>query len=132
MLTGTPRSGPVQSDTDSDVTPALLDDESAVALAETFRMLGDTTRVRILDVISRSERCVSDIARAVGMSESAVSHQLRLLRGQRLVRPRRSGRQVFYVLDDDHIVGLFAQGLEHVQESARSSQLRRTAPVEQS
>jgi ArsR family transcriptional regulator, lead/cadmium/zinc/bismuth-responsive transcriptional repressor len=110
-----------------------MDDESAVALAETFRMLGDTTRVRILDVLSRSERCVSDIARAVGMSESAVSHQLRLLRGQRLVRPRRSGRQVFYVLDDHHIVGLFAQGLEHVQESARSSRLRRhEPPVEQS
>jgi DNA-binding transcriptional ArsR family regulator len=121
----TPEVGPLDS------SRALLDDESAVALAETFRMLGDTTRVRILDVLSRSERCVSDIARAVGMSESAVSHQLRLLRGQRLVRPRRSGRQVFYVLDDHHIVGLFAQGLEHVQESARSSQLRRTAPLEQ-
>jgi DNA-binding transcriptional ArsR family regulator len=62
------------------------------------------------------------------MSESAVSHQLRLLRGQRLVRPRRAGRQVFYVLDDQHIVRLFAQGLEHVQESARSS-LRRLEPL---
>jgi DNA-binding transcriptional ArsR family regulator len=68
------------------------------------------------------------------MSESAVSHQLRLLRGQRLVRPRRAGRQVFYVLDDQHIVRLFAQGLEHVQESVRSR--RRIAggdpPAEQS
>ena len=59
------------------------------------------------------------------MSESAVSHQLRLLRGQRLVRPRRAGRQVFYVLDDHHIVRLFAQGLEHVQESARAASPRR-------
>jgi ArsR family transcriptional regulator, lead/cadmium/zinc/bismuth-responsive transcriptional repressor len=112
-----------------DPDPALLDDDSVVALAETFRMLGDNTRVRILDVISRRERCVCDIARAVGMSESAVSHQLRLLRGQRLVRPRRSGRQVFYVLDDHHIVRLFAQGLEHVQENARSSRLRRAEPA---
>jgi ArsR family transcriptional regulator len=131
MLIGQSRPGAVPRGDESEATPALLDDESAVALAETFRILGDTTRVRILDVLSRSERCVSDIARAVGMSESAVSHQLRLLRGQRLVRPRRSGRQVFYVLDDHHIVGLFAQGLEHVQESARSSQLRRTKPMEQ-
>jgi DNA-binding transcriptional ArsR family regulator len=131
-LTGHPGSAAVHRGTEGEATPSLLDDESAVALAETFRILGDTTRVRILDVISRSERCVSDIARAVGMSDSAVSHQLRLLRGQRLVRPRRSGRQVFYLLDDHHIAGLFAQGLEHVQESARSSQLRRSAGVEQS
>jgi ArsR family transcriptional regulator, lead/cadmium/zinc/bismuth-responsive transcriptional repressor len=93
-----------------------LSDASAVALAETFKVLGDTTRVRILDALSRSELCVCDIARLVGLTESAVSHQLRLLRGTRLVRTRRKGRQVFYTLDDDHIVGLFAQGLDHVEE----------------
>jgi DNA-binding transcriptional ArsR family regulator len=93
-----------------------LSDASAVALADTFKVLGDTTRVRILDAVSRSELCVCDIARLVGLSESAVSHQLRLLRGTRLVRARRAGRQVFYTLDDDHIVGLFEQGLEHVEE----------------
>jgi DNA-binding transcriptional ArsR family regulator len=93
-----------------------LSDASAVALADTFKVLGDTTRVRILDVLSRSELCVCDIARLVGLTESAVSHQLRLLRDTRLVRARRNGRQVFYTLDDDHIVGLFAQGLEHVEE----------------
>ena len=59
-----------------------------------------------------------DIARLLGLSESAVSHQLRLLRGMRLVRPRRAGRMVFYTLDDQHIVGLFEHGLEHVQERA--------------
>jgi len=93
-----------------------LSDASANALAETFKVLGDTTRVRILDAVSRSELCVCDIARLVGLSESAVSHQLRLLRGMRLVRGRRAGRQVFYTLDDQHIVGLFEQGLEHVEE----------------
>ena len=91
---------------------------SADALAETFKVLGDATRVRIIDAISRSERCVQDIAEIVGLSESAVSHQLRLLRGMRLVRPRRDGRMVFYALDDQHIVRLFEQGLEHVEERA--------------
>jgi ArsR family transcriptional regulator len=100
------------------VTSALAD-ESVLALAETFKVLGDTTRVRILDAISRSELCVCDIAALVGLSESAVSHQLRLLRGMRLVRPRRSGRRIFYALDDQHIVELFEQGLKHVQEQKR-------------
>jgi ArsR family transcriptional regulator len=94
----------------------LLTDESAHALAETFKVLGDATRVRILNAISHAELCVSDIASLLGLSESAVSHQLRLLRGMRLVRPRRAGQQMFYALDDHHIVRLFEQGLEHVQE----------------
>jgi ArsR family transcriptional regulator, lead/cadmium/zinc/bismuth-responsive transcriptional repressor len=93
-----------------------LGSETAEALAGTFKVLGDTTRVRILDAISRSELCVHDIAVAVGQSESAVSHQLRLLRGARLVRARKDGRLVYYALDDHHIVKLFEQGLEHVQE----------------
>jgi DNA-binding transcriptional ArsR family regulator len=94
----------------------LLAEPSAQALAETFKVLGDVTRVRILDAIARAELCVHDIAGLIGLSESAVSHQLRLLRGMRLVRPRRQGRMVFYTLDDQHIVRLFEQGLEHVQE----------------
>ena len=98
----------------------LLGDSSVVALAETFKVLGDTTRVRILDALSRAELCVCDIARLLGLSESAVSHQLRLLRGMRLVRPRREGRMIHYTLDDQHIVGLFKQGLEHVQERFRT------------
>jgi ArsR family transcriptional regulator len=97
----------------------LLDAAAVAALAETFRVLGDTTRVRILDAISRSELCVGEIAALLGLTESAVSHQLRLLRNMRLVRPRRDGRMIFYSLDDQHIVRLFEQGLEHVQESAR-------------
>jgi DNA-binding transcriptional ArsR family regulator len=97
----------------------LLPDASVVALAETFKVLGDATRVRILDALSRSELCVCDIARLLGLSESAVSHQLRLLRGMRLVRPRRAGQMIFYALDDQHIVRLFEQGLEHVLESNR-------------
>ena len=87
------------------------------ALAETFRVLGDPTRVHILDALSTGELCVCDIATMVGISESAVSHQLRLLRGMRLVRPRRAGRQVYYAVDDQHIVELLRQGLTHVQET---------------
>ena len=96
--------------------PSVIAAASAEELAETFRVLGDATRVRILNAISRAELCVHDIADIVGLSESAVSHQLRLLRGMRLVRPRRQGRMVYYTLDDHHIVRLFEQGLEHVQE----------------
>ena len=97
----------------------LLRERSVAALAETFKVLGDPTRVRILDALSRSELCVHDIARLLGLSESAVSHQLRLLRGMRVVRARREGRLVFYALDDQHVVGLFEQGLEDVMESRR-------------
>ena len=88
-------------------------------LTEIFRVLGDPTRVRILDVLSRSEVCVQDLAGALQLSESAVSHQLRLLRGARIVRARRSGRNVFYALDDHHVLALFEQGLRHAQEGRR-------------
>jgi ArsR family transcriptional regulator len=94
----------------------MLGIASVAALAETFKVLGDATRVRILDALSRSELCVCDIAQLLGLSESAVSHQLRLLRGMRLVRARRDGRMVFYTLEDQHIVRLFEQGMEHVEE----------------
>jgi ArsR family transcriptional regulator, lead/cadmium/zinc/bismuth-responsive transcriptional repressor len=94
----------------------LVPGEAVNRLAETFRVLGDPTRVRILDVLSAGELCVCDIADLVQMSESAVSHQLRVLRGTRLVRPRRAGRQVYYSLDDQHIISLFQQGLRHVME----------------
>jgi ArsR family transcriptional regulator, lead/cadmium/zinc/bismuth-responsive transcriptional repressor len=93
-----------------------LSDASAAALADTFRALGDLTRVRMLDALARSELCVQDLAARLNLTESAVSHQLRLLRNMRLVRTRRAGRMVFYALDDQHIVGLFEQGLEHVEE----------------
>lgn len=89
----------------------------AAELAETFKLLGDVTRVRILDALSRQERCVSDLAALVGLSESAVSHQLRLLRNMRLVRARREGRMVYYALDDQHIIELFEQASHHVAEA---------------
>ena len=88
-------------------------------LADIFRVLGDATRVRILDALSRGEVCVGALARQLQMSESAVSHQLRLLRSARIVKPRREGRMIYYALDDRHVLTLFRQGLRHVQEGGR-------------
>jgi DNA-binding transcriptional ArsR family regulator len=94
--------------------PVDIDDLTAI-----FRVLGDPTRVRILDVLSRSEVCVQELATALTLSESAVSHQLRLLRGARIVRARRAGRNMFYALDDHHVLALFEQGLHHAREGRR-------------
>ena len=109
---------------------ALIDADDVTDLAETFRALGDPTRVRMLDALSHGELCVCDLAALVGLSESAVSHQLRLLRNLRLVRPRRDGRMVFYALDDRHIITLFRQGLRHVQENSGRVSVE-AAPVAQ-
>ena len=97
----------------------LLDDASVADLAETFKVLGDTTRVRILDALSQAEVPVCDLAELLDLTQSAVSHQLRLLRGARLVKSRRDGQHIYYTLDDHHIVKLFEQGLEHVREQTR-------------
>jgi len=95
----------------------LMEVRTVEALADTFRVLGDPTRVRMLDALAGGELCVCDIAALVGISESAVSHQLRLLRSLRLVRPRRAGRLVYYAVDDQHILELLKQASTHVEES---------------
>jgi DNA-binding transcriptional ArsR family regulator len=94
--------------------PHRLEDATAVRLAEMFRALSDPTRVRIVSLLSEAELCVCDLAAALDMSQSAVSHQLRTLRDLQLVRWRREGRQVFYALDDEHVADLFQRGLDHV------------------
>ena len=94
--------------------PHLLEDATAVRLAETFKALSDPTRVRIVSLLAKAELCVCDLAAALDMSQSAVSHQLRTLRNLQLVRWRRDGRQVFYTLDDEHVGDLFQRGLDHV------------------
>jgi DNA-binding transcriptional ArsR family regulator len=98
------------------VRPELVSLRAAEALAATFSVLGDPTRVRLLDALAAQELCVCELAELVGMSESAVSHQLRLLRSLRLVRSRRNGRMVFYRLDDNHIRLLLEQGRRHIEE----------------
>lgn len=94
---------------------ALLDGLTATYLANTFKTLADPTRVRIISVLARTDLCVCDLAATLGMTQSAVSHQLRLLRQMRLVKARKTGRMVYYALDDDHIKDLFLRGLEHIQ-----------------
>lgn len=92
----------------------LLPDDDARQIAETFKILGDATRVKILHALSGRELCVCDIAAVVAMGQSAVSHQLRLLRGARLVKHRRDGKMVWYSLDDEHISLLLTQGIAHI------------------
>lgn len=92
-----------------------LTELKAIKLAELFSALSDASRIRIIALLMDGEKSVRALADELGMTESAVSHQLRGLRHMRLVRARRSGRQVFYSLDDDHVSRLFLLGLDHVQ-----------------
>jgi len=94
--------------------PKVLDEHAAAHLAELFSAFGDTSRVRILSVLTAGAQSVGALAAAVGLSESAVSHHLRALRQMRLVEARRDGRQVFYTLDS-HAIALFKYGLSHVR-----------------
>ena len=100
-----------------DIETDVLSVEQARILAETFQVLGDPTRVRIVHALSLAELCTTDLAAVVAMSESAVSHQLRTLRQLHVVRSRRNGKLVYYSLNDDHIRSLFQQGLEHAFET---------------
>src|SRR5689334_20762304 len=95
----------------------LLDAPVVESVADVFKVLGDATRVRLLDALTHGERCVCDLAALVGQTESAVSHQLRLLRSARLVRVRRAGRMAFYTLDDHHVIGLLHDTRKHVEEA---------------
>ena len=101
------------------VRKQLPKEERLLDLAELFKVFGDSTRVRIISALLHSEMCVCDIGALLGMSKSAISHQLRILRQSRLVKNRRDGKIVFYSLDDKHIEGIFEQGLAHVSEVVR-------------
>lgn len=93
----------------------FIKSSEVVKLQELFKILGDATRIKILHAISRTELCVCDIANIINMSQSAVSHQLRILRNCRLVKHRKEGKVVYYSLEDNHVVQLFNQGLEHIR-----------------
>ena len=94
----------------------LPNDEVLYDLAELFRVFGDSTRIKILYALFESELCVNDIAQVVGISQSAVSHQLRLLKTSKLVKFRREGKAMYYSLDDDHVRSMIALGMEHTEE----------------
>ncbi len=92
------------------------EDEYLYDLAELFRVFGDSTRIKILYALFESELCVSDIAQILNLNQSAVSHQLRILKDAKLVKFKRSGKSIFYSLDDDHVRTILSMGMDHVEE----------------
>ena len=106
----------VVKDTLKDFLPQELFDK----LAEFFKIIGDTTRTKILFAIDKNEMCVCDIANVVGMSKSSVSHQLAILRNSGIVKYRREGKEVYYTLDDEHVKQVFEVGIEHIEHKNKS------------
>ena len=94
----------------------MPEEDILVDLAELFKVFGDSTRIRILHALFESELCVGDIAQILNLSQSAVSHQLKLLKDAKLVRFRREGKIIFYSLDDDHVRTILSMGMEHIEE----------------
>ncbi len=93
-----------------------LNENELFDLAELFKVFGDSTRIRILYVLFEKEICVQELADRLGMTQSAVSHQLKILKQSKLIKSRREGKSAFYSLSDDHVRSIIDQGLEHVQE----------------
>lgn len=104
----------INEDAVRDARQALIDVDRAGRLAQIFAALADPTRLRIISALEAGELCVCDLAAVLDMTQSAVSHQLRLLRALGLVKNRKDGRVVYYALDDEHIRDLFQRGLEHI------------------
>ena len=98
------------------VYKATPNDDTLLNLSELFKIFGDNTRIRILYALSVSEMCVCDLAKVLGMTQSAISHQLRILKQAQLIKYRRDGKTIFYSLADDHVSTIINQGMEHVQE----------------
>ena len=106
----------VHEDVVAQVQRNLPQEEQLLRLAELFKVFGDSTRIRILFVLFEAEVCVCDLAEALGMTQSAVSHQLKILKQSKLVKARREGKSIFYSLADGHVRTIIDQGLEHVNE----------------
>lgn len=106
----------VHQDLVKQVMNRMPDEDELYDLAELFKVFGDSTRIRILTVLFGEEMCVCDIAEALQMKQSAVSHQLKILKNAKLIKNRREGKQVYYALADDHVSTILAMGLEHIEE----------------
>lgn len=96
------------------VKESMLDQDTFIKVSDLFKVLGDYTRIKIIYALFKKELCVCDISEVLGMSQSSISHQLRVLKAYRLVKFRKEGKVVYYSLDDEHIKQLFNAGLEHV------------------
>jgi DNA-binding transcriptional ArsR family regulator len=112
----------IHEDAVQQASQRLIDGLTATRLAQIFGALSDPTRLRLVSALSEGELCVCDLAAVLGMTQSAVSHQLRLLRNLNLVRFRKEGRVVYYTLDDEHVRQLFERGLEHIVHQMQSAQ----------
>lgn len=108
--------GNIHPDTIQAIARVMPSEEDIFALADLFKVFGDSTRIRILTVLTVKEVCVCDLAEVLGMSQSAVSHQLKVLKQAKLVKARRDGKSIYYSLDDSHVKQIVDQGMEHVQE----------------
>ena len=106
----------VHEDLVKKVNEGMPEEEELYDLAELFKVFGDSTRIRILFVLFEAEVCVCDLAEVLHMTQSAVSHQLKILKQAKLVSARREGKSVFYSLADDHVRTIIAQGMEHIEE----------------
>lgn len=106
----------IHPDKVSEVTSRMPDDDELYDLAELFKVFGDSTRMRILFALFEEDICVCDLAQALGMTQSAVSHQLKILRQARLISSRRDGKQVIYSLADEHVRTIIDTGREHIEE----------------
>lgn len=106
-----------QKDIVEEILAGQPDDEILYDLAELFKVFGDSTRIKILYSMFEHELCVSDIARLLNLSQSSVSHQLRILKTSKLVKFRRDGKSIYYSLDDEHVRSIISMGMEHLEES---------------
>ena len=106
----------VHRDLVTQITRRQPDEDELYDLAELFKVFGDSTRIKILSVLMGEELCVCDIAEALKMNQSAVSHQLRVLKNAKLIKNRKEGKMVYYALADDHVSTILAMGLEHMEE----------------
>ena len=94
----------------------LLDEDKVIDISELFKIFGDSTRIKIINVLIDSELCVGDISNMINVSQSAVSHQLRILKASKLVKFKKVGNMIYYALDDDHVKKIFELGCEHINE----------------
>lgn len=94
----------------------LLDDDKVIDLSELFKIFGDSTRVKIINILLEDELCVNDIAKKINATQSAVSHQLRILKSSKLVKYRKEANSIYYSLADDHVKKIFELGCEHINE----------------
>ena len=107
----------IHQDIIDEVRSKLAPEEKLYDLAELFKVFGDTTRIKIISALFESEMCVCDITALLGMKQSAISHQLRVLKQAGLVKYRRAGKVVYYSLDDEHVKRIFDQGFAHISEN---------------